>query len=78
MPVIVLLPLWAFLYHDSVTEPEVQDPALTIGAETFAALRQLPRRRAARAAPAPQLNDGEVLEDVPRPGGHDAVDPPRR
>ncbi len=66
MPVIALLPVWAVLYTNSVKEPEVQDEALTVGAEVFSSCSGC-HGSGGEGGVGAQLNEGEVLLTYPDP-----------
>lgn len=66
MPVVALLPLWAFLYYNSVTIPESGDEALELGAEVYGACAGCHLANGAGSTGA-KLNDGEVLKTFPDP-----------
>lgn len=66
MPVIVLLPVWAFLYADSVTPPPVSDEGLAIGEEVYASCAGC-HGATGGGGTGPQLSDGEVLKTFPDP-----------
>lgn len=66
MPVVALLPVWAFIYADSVTAPTQQDEAIIVGEEVYSSCSgcHLPNGGGGVGA---QLNDGEVLATFPDP-----------
>lgn len=66
MPVIVLLPVWAFIYADAVTPPEGGDEALTIGAEVYSSCSGCHGSNG-EGGTGVQLSDGMVLETFPDP-----------
>ncbi len=66
MPVLVLLPVWAFLYADSVTTPPVGDEGLAIGEEVYASCAGC-HGATGGGGSGPQLSDGEVLRTFPDP-----------
>lgn len=66
MPVVALLPVWALLYHNSVTEPEQQDVAIAEGEEIFRSCAGCHGANGEGGTGA-QLSDGEVLATWPDP-----------
>jgi mono/diheme cytochrome c family protein len=68
MPVIALLPLWAFLYQESVTVPEQGDEAIAHGEEVYGACAGCHLANGAGGTGA-KLNEGEVLKTFPDPVG---------
>lgn len=66
MPVVALLPLWAFIYANSVTTPEVSDEAITLGEEVYGACAGCHGGSGAGGTGA-QLSGGEVLKTFPDP-----------
>ncbi len=66
MSVVALLPLWAWMYRDSVTVPEQNDVALELGEEAYGACAgcHLPNGAGSTGA---KLNEGEVLKTFPDP-----------
>jgi len=68
MPVIALLPVWAFVYAQGMKTPEVQDEQLALGAEVYGSCSGC-HGPAGEGATGPQLSDGEVLATWPDPVG---------
>ena len=66
MPVVALLPVWAFLYRDSVTEPEQTDVAIEEGAEVYQSCAGC-HGAGGEGGTGAQLNEGEVLATWPDP-----------
>ena len=66
MPVIALLPVWAAALHNSVKEPEVEDAAITVGAEVYSSCAGCHGGNGEGGVGA-QLNEGEVLLTYPDP-----------
>jgi mono/diheme cytochrome c family protein len=68
MPVIVLLPLWAVLYYNSVKVPPKNDDVLAQGAAAYAACSGC-HGGSGEGGSGPKLSDGEVLKTWPDPKG---------
>jgi len=66
MPVIALLPVWAFLYSEGISPPPNTDEALAHGAEVYNSCANCHGPTGAGGTGA-QLNDGEVLKTWPDP-----------
>ena len=66
MPVLVLLPVWAYLYADSVTTPPSTDQGLAVGAEVYASCQGCHGATGAGGTGA-KFADGEVLKTFPDP-----------
>lgn len=66
MPVVALLPVWAFLYHDSVTEPEQTDVAIEEGEEIYRSCAGCHGANGEGGTGA-VLNEGEALATWPDP-----------
>lgn len=66
MPVIALLPVWAFVYAEGISPPPNTDEAITHGAEVYNSCQgcHLPSGSGGTGA---QLNEGEVLKTFPDP-----------
>ncbi len=66
MPVIALLPVWAVMYTNSVKEPEVEDEAVTVGAEVYSSCSGC-HGGSGEGGIGAQLSEGEVLLTYPDP-----------
>ncbi|MGI8938530.1 MAG: c-type cytochrome [Iamia sp.] len=66
MPVIALLPVWAVMYTNSVKEPEVEDLAVTVGAEVYSSCSGC-HGAGGEGGVGAQLSEGEVLLTYPDP-----------
>lgn len=66
MPVLVLLPVWAILYTNSIQVPEQTDEGLAIGEEVYASCQGCHGATGGGGTGAP-LSDGHVLETFPDP-----------
>lgn len=66
MPVIALLPVWAFVYAEGISPPPNTDEALALGAEEYNSCQgcHLPNGGGGTGA---KLNEGEVLKTFPDP-----------
>lgn len=66
MPVIALLPVWAFVYAEGISPPPNTDEALALGAEEYNSCQgcHLPTGSGGTGA---KLNEGEVLKTFPDP-----------
>ena len=66
MPVIALLPVWAFVYSEGISPPPNTDEGLAIGAEVYNSCQgcHLPTGAGGTGA---KLNEGEVLATYPDP-----------
>ncbi len=67
MPVIALLPVWAFVYAEGISPPPSTDEALTIGAETYNSCATCHGPTGAGTGAGAQLSEGEVLATWPDP-----------
>lgn len=66
MPVIALLPVWAFVYAEGISPPPNTDEGLAIGAEVYNSCQGCHGPSGAGGTGA-QLNEGEVLKTWPDP-----------
>lgn len=66
MPVVALLPVWAFVYAQGMKTPEVQDEQLAIGEEVYGSCAGCHGANGEGGTGA-QLNDGAVLATYPDP-----------
>jgi mono/diheme cytochrome c family protein len=66
MPVIALLPVWAFLYSEGISPPPNTDEGLAVGAEVYLSCQgcHLPSGAGGTGA---KLSEGEVLKTYPDP-----------
>lgn len=67
MPVIALLPVWAFVYAEGISPPPNTDEALVHGAEVYNSCQGCHSPTGAGSGSGAQLNDGEVLKTWPDP-----------
>lgn len=66
MPVIALLPVWAFVYAEGISPPPNTDEGLAIGAEVYNSCQGCHGPAGGGGTGAP-LNEGEVLATFPDP-----------
>lgn len=66
MSVIAILPLWAFIYANGVSEPDHHDEATALGQEVYASCAGCHGANGAGGTGA-QLSDGEALATFPDP-----------
>lgn len=66
MPVIALLPVWALMYANSVKTPEVEDAAITVGAEVYSSCAGCHGGNG-EGGVGPQLSEGEAALTFPDP-----------
>jgi mono/diheme cytochrome c family protein len=67
MPVLVLLPVWAFVYADGVTPPPEGDEQLVLGEEIYPGSCGTCHGPTGGGGTGPQLSEGEVLKTFPDP-----------
>jgi mono/diheme cytochrome c family protein len=68
MPVLVLLPVWAYIYADGVTPPPQSDEQLIVGEEVYASCQGCHGPTGGGGTGA-QLSEGEVVKTWPDPMG---------
>lgn len=66
MSLLVLLPVWGFIYAEGVTEPEQADEVVTIGEEVYGSCAGC-HGGGGEGGTGAQLSDGEVLATFPDP-----------
>ncbi|HEV7722606.1 MAG TPA: c-type cytochrome [Iamia sp.] len=66
MPVIALLPVWAFLYSEGISPPPNTDEGIAIGEEVYGSCANCHGPTGGGGVGA-QLNEGEVLKTYPDP-----------
>lgn len=67
MPVLVLLPVWAYVYADGMTVPPTQDAQLLAGEEIYPGTCGTCHGPTGGGGTGPQLSDGAVLQTFPDP-----------